>query len=90
MTYQKILIINGHPIEGSLNHSLSMAYKDGATKSGAEVKIIHLADLKFNPNLAGGYSHRTELEPDMKISEKGRSFPLLSFLSDITLSIYWA
>jgi putative NADPH-quinone reductase len=68
MTHQKILIINGHPVEGSLNHSLSMAYKDGAAESGAEVKIIHLADLKFNPNLAGGYSRRTELEPDLLLA----------------------
>lgn len=65
MSNQKILIINGHPTEGSLNHSLSIAYRDGAIESGADVKLINIADLNFNPNLSGGYSHRTELEPDL-------------------------
>lgn len=65
MPNKKILIINGHPTEGSLNHSLSIAYQKGAIESGAEAKLINIADLKFNPNLSGGYSYRTELEPDL-------------------------
>jgi putative NADPH-quinone reductase len=65
MTRQKILVINGHPTEGSLNHSLSVAYIDGANKSGAEVKLINVADLRFDLNLAGGYNYRIDLEPDL-------------------------
>lgn len=65
MASKKILVINGHPQEGSLNHSLSLAYQKGAMESGADVKHINIADLRFDPNLAGGYSHRTELEPDL-------------------------
>lgn len=49
----------------SLNQNICNAYKEGASKSSAEVKVLHIADLKFNPNLAGGYHRRTELEPDL-------------------------
>lgn len=62
---KKILIINGHPNKESLNFALAEGYKKGALASGAEVKEICIADLNFNPNLAGGYQKRTELEPDL-------------------------
>ena len=62
---KKILIINGHPNKESFNFGIANAYKTGAKKSGAEVKEIIIADLKFNPNLQFGYRKRTELEPDL-------------------------
>lgn len=62
---KKILIINGHPNKESFNFGIANAYKTGAKKSGAEVKEIIIADLKFNPNLQFGYQKRTELEPDL-------------------------
>ena len=42
-----------------------MAYKEGATASGAEVQSLVLRELTFNPNLVHGYRKRTELEPDL-------------------------
>ena len=60
-----ILIINGHPNKDSFNFALAAAYKKGAVSSGAEIKEIVIADLKFNPNLNHGYQKRTELEPDL-------------------------
>ena len=60
-----ILIINGHPNKDSFNFALAAAYKKGALSSGAEIKEIVIADLKFNPNLNHGYQKRTELEPDL-------------------------
>lgn len=63
---KKILIINGHPNKDALNYGIAKAYKKGAENSGAEVKEIIIADLKFNPNLQFGYQKRTELEPDLK------------------------
>ena len=62
---KKILIINGHPNKESLNFGFGEAYKKGALESGAEVKEITIAELKFNPNLEFGYQKRTEQEPDL-------------------------
>jgi NAD(P)H dehydrogenase (quinone) len=62
---KKILIINGHPNKDSFNFGIAKAYKNGAEKSGAEVKEIIITDLLFNPNLQFGYQKRIEHEPDL-------------------------
>lgn len=62
---KNILIINGHPNKESLNFALAEAYQKGAVEAGANVSIIHLGDLDFDPNLAFGYQKRIELEPDL-------------------------
>ena len=41
------------------------AYVSGAKKAGAEVKILTIAELDFNPSLQFGYQQRMELEPDL-------------------------
>jgi len=61
----KILIINGHPDSESFNVGLVEAYQKGAEESNAEVSLINIRDLEFNPNLEFGYRKRTELEPDL-------------------------
>lgn len=65
MGSKKILIINGHPDKESFCHALTLAYQQGAEASGAQVEVIHIIDLAFNPNLEFGYRKRTELEPDL-------------------------
>lgn len=62
---KKIVIINGHPNKESFNFGIAEAYKNGALKSGAEVREIIIADLKFDPNLKFGYQKRMELESDL-------------------------
>ena len=62
---RKILIINGHPNKDAFNFGIATAYKKGAENSGAEVKEVIIAVLKFDPNLQFGYQKRTELEPDL-------------------------
>ena len=62
---KKILIINGHPDAKSYNFAIHNAYKKGVLNSTAELKEIHIRDLKFNPNLEFGYRKRTALEPDL-------------------------
>lgn len=62
---KKIAIINGHPNKESFNFGVASAYKEGAVKSGGEIKEIIIADLNFNPNLQFGYQKRMELEPDL-------------------------
>ena len=59
----KIVIINGHPDINSFCRKISEMYQKGALKAGSIVKIIHLAELSFNPNLEFGYKKRTDLEP---------------------------
>ena len=65
MSASKILIINGHPDQESFNFALSKAYISGAKSSNAEVQVINIRELDFNPNLQYGYRKRTELEPDL-------------------------
>lgn len=67
---KKILIINGHPDAESYNAALTEAYLKGAQKSGAEIALINIRDLHFNPNLQFGYRKRTELEPDLLQAQK--------------------
>lgn len=67
---KKIALIIGHPDQESFNFALAEAYKNGALKSGAEIKEIIIRDLKFNPNLQFGYRKRTTLEPDLLESQE--------------------
>ncbi|MDG4653286.1 NAD(P)H-dependent oxidoreductase [Chryseobacterium arthrosphaerae] len=62
---KKIAIINGHPNKDSFNFGIVDAYKAGARESGAEIKEIVIANLRFDPNLRFGYQKRMELEPDL-------------------------
>lgn len=64
----RILIINGHPNPDSFNQALAEAYRSGAQKTGAQISLINIATLHFNPNLAYGYTKRMELEPDLLLS----------------------
>lgn len=65
---KNILVINGHPNKESFNYALANAYQKGALKSGAQVDMIHIGELNFNPNLEYGYTKRIELEPDLLTS----------------------
>lgn len=67
---KRIVIINGHPDPESYNFALAEAYRSGAEKSPAEVRVIHLKDLNFDPNLQYGYRKRTDLEPDLIKSQE--------------------
>ncbi len=62
---KNILIINAHPDKESFCFALAESYKIGAYTSGAQVKLVHLIDLKFNPILSFGYRKISELEPDL-------------------------
>jgi NAD(P)H dehydrogenase (quinone) len=62
---KKILIINGHPDKESFCFALAESYKKGADLAGADCKLVHLIDLKFNPILTFGYRKISVLEPDL-------------------------
>jgi putative NADPH-quinone reductase len=67
---KKILIINGHPDSESFNAALANAYKQGAIRSGAEIRELCLRELTFNLNLEYGYRKRMELEADLLQAQK--------------------
>ncbi len=67
---KNILIINGHPDKESYNYAISNAYKKGAETTSANIKVINIIDLDFNPNLQYGYRKRTALEPDLIQAQK--------------------
>lgn len=60
-----ILILNGHPNPNSFCHALAQAYQKGAIAAGATCKLVHIADLEFDPILRYGYKQSMELEPDL-------------------------
>lgn len=67
---KKIVIINGHPDKESYNFALAAAYQQGVEASDAELRVINIRALDFDPNLAYGYRKRTELEPDLLASQE--------------------
>jgi putative NADPH-quinone reductase len=66
LVMKKITIIVGHPSSDSLSGAFAKNYEVGAKLSGAEVKIVYLGDLKFDPILKKGYKKRQDWEPDIK------------------------
>jgi putative NADPH-quinone reductase len=65
MSTKKIVLINGHPDKNSFCYAIAEAYINGASKAGLDIKVIHIRDLNFNPNLQYGYQKRTDLEQDL-------------------------
>lgn len=62
---KKVLIILGHPDQGSLCGSLAQSYKEGALEAGVEVREIFLGELDFEINLKKGYKEIQPLEPGL-------------------------
>ncbi|KGE20190.1 NADPH-quinone reductase [Paenibacillus wynnii] len=60
-----IAVIIGHPNRKSYCNALAVAYAKGAVGTGADVRVIDLGDISFEPNLKHGYQQRTELEKDL-------------------------
>ncbi len=58
-------ILLGHPSPESLNHALATAYAEGAKAAGAEVTLIEVGALSFDPSLRVGYQTPQDLEPDL-------------------------
>ncbi len=66
-----ILILNAHPNRDSFCSALAESYRSGAESSNANVKLLNLIDLDFDPILKSTNSQDNELEPDiLKVQEK--------------------
>lgn len=61
----KTLVIIGHPNPDSYGAALAQRYVQGAKQQGAEVKVLNLAHLNFDPNLHTGFGGEQPLEPDL-------------------------
>jgi len=63
---QRILLLLGHPASGRYSHALAERYAAGARAAGAEVEVLDLATLDFDPNLRVGPGVEQPLEPDLE------------------------
>ena len=62
---KRILVILGHSGDKSLSKAMAQAYLRGARESGAEVRLLSLGELHFDPLLKEGYQAQQALEPDL-------------------------
>ncbi len=62
---RKILVLLCHPDSDSFCGSLTQAYVDGASATGAEIRELKLGELNFDPVLWHGYNKIQALEPDL-------------------------
>jgi NAD(P)H dehydrogenase (quinone) len=59
------LIVLGHPDPQSYSDALASAYARGLREGGAQVELLPLRDLTFDPILRQGFSGAQSLEPDL-------------------------
>ena len=63
---RRILIILGQPSSNSLCAALASTYADAARHAGAEVRLLELGEMQFDPILHHGYEHSQPLETDLR------------------------
>jgi putative NADPH-quinone reductase len=63
---KRVLVVDGHPDGQSLCAALAMAYAQGARNAGADVELLVLRNLQFDPILHHGYRVPTPLEPALQ------------------------
>lgn len=61
---KNILLIYGNPKPVGFCHELTKAYEKGA-QSLSSLKVVHIADLQYDPILHHGYDQIQPLEPDL-------------------------
>ena len=65
-----ILVIDAHPNPDSLCAALAGRYAESARQAGAEVTLLALRDLRFDPVLHQGYRGEQALEPDLQRAQR--------------------
>jgi NAD(P)H dehydrogenase (quinone) len=63
------LVVLGHPNPDSLCAALADAYAAGARAAGAEVQVMRLGELEFDPVLRAGYRDDQQLEDDLQVAQ---------------------
>lgn len=69
MAQERILVILGHPSGDSLCAGLAQAYIEGARRAGAEVRLLAVGQIGFDPLLRAGYRGTQTLEPDLQAAQ---------------------
>lgn len=67
---KKILLLNGHPNPKSFCNSIAKTYFDEAKKSGLDIVLVNIYDLKFDPVMHEGYRSGQVFEDDLKMIQK--------------------
>lgn len=62
---RRIVVVLGSSPGESFGRTLAEEYRRAAAQAGAEVRVVDLAALHFDPHLVGGLSHAQPLEPDL-------------------------
>jgi len=67
---KRVFIWVAHPKKGSFCEALAQAYADGAKEQGAEIRVMHLADMDFELRSEGYINPMPALEPDLVAWQK--------------------
>jgi putative NADPH-quinone reductase/1,4-dihydroxy-2-naphthoate octaprenyltransferase len=70
----RVLLIMGHPREGSLCAGLADAYRTGAQAAGVELRELRLDRLRFDPHVRCAAFHDQESEPDVVLAREALSW----------------
>ena len=65
-----ILLINGHPSKQSFCAAVCETYRVAAEKAGHQVRLINVADMRYDPVLYEGYRSIQPLEDDLKLFQQ--------------------
>ncbi len=63
----RVLVLRAHPLKDSFNSALADAWVDGARSVGAEVRVLDVHALKFDPALLVAHRGEMPLEPDLQL-----------------------
>src|SRR5687768_15754963 len=63
ITPLQVLVINGHPRQGSFSHALGESYVAGAISAGVVVEKIDLSELAFEQNVLHHSPNAQYMEP---------------------------
>jgi len=62
----RILVLDGHPANGSFCGALAQTYADQARLKGHEVRVRHLSEMTFDPDFGvSSFKDAKPLEPDL-------------------------
>jgi hypothetical protein len=64
----RVLVILGHPRKESFCAAIANAYATGASAAGAEVRLLFVADMQFNPNVVTASPRQQPVEPSLASS----------------------
>jgi len=64
---KRILVLDGHPVEGSFCGALAQQFADNAAQAGNDVRVRHLSAMRFDPDFGtSSFKEAKPLEPDLE------------------------